>query len=439
MTAALCLALCGNVALAATIRVGVVTGAPSVAISGHGIRGTAGNSRFTPPAAFTVQARGTRVLVHGKSYTSPVVLRSSQPMQCGKVSYEGDLVLRAQGGRLTVVNTLDVEKYLRGVLGYEISPAWALEAIKAQAVISRTYALSQMGRHGSQGYDVCVSDHCQVYRGVNVHSQSTDRAIAQTRGMVLTYRGELAHTYFCSDSGGATSDVRDVWGKPEAYLIVRREPFPSQSPNAEWQVTLTASEIQSALAKKGKGVGSLRRIDIVQRDSAGRPTMLRFTGSAGTSTLTSAAFRTLVGAKKVRSTFFAFSRSAGSRPAGAAGAADTSPLTRRERAKLRALIAKHKFTENERRDMIRHPEKERQYLEKALGGDASQRASERRTKARDGGESSVAVRGGVTLYGRGWGHGVGLSQWGAKAMADHGWNVKKILDFYYPGTALKRR
>ncbi len=482
----LCLCVLANAAEAAQIRVGIVTGAKSATISGHGVKATAGRSHFTPPSNFTVSARGSRVIVHGKSYASPVILRSSQPIQCGSTGYEGEIILRAQDGALTVVNVLDVEKYLRGVLGHEISPKWALEAIKAQAVISRTYALSQMGRHNSQGYDVCALDHCQVYRGVNVHSQSTDAAISQTRGLVVTYNGQLAHTYFCSDSGGATSDVSDVWGKPEAYLVVRREPFPSQSPKAEWEVTLTAAEIQSALAKKGKGVGSLRRIDIVQRDSAGRPTVLKFTGSGGTSVVPSATFRTLVGATKVRSTFFEFSRSAApqslqqasepsrpepakrretrrsrrrarSRARAARKPARTSPDSGQPGAEedehLSALAVQRKLTLDERLDMLLHPERKQMYLDRARGVSGGARADAPAPgfsapapredfgggPLRPAGPSSVAVRGTITLYGRGWGHGVGLSQWGAKAMADHGWTAQKILGFYYPGTVIQRR
>lgn len=409
------------------------------------------------PASFTVQAKGQKLVVNGRTCVSPLSLTSSQSIRCGKTSYEGEIVVRASGGRLTVVNKLDVEKYLRGVLGYEISPSWPLEVLKAQAVISRTYALSQMGRHNSEGYDVCDADHCQVYRGVNVHGSSTDRAITQTRGKVVTYKGALARTFFSSDSGGATSDSSDVWGSAIPYLVVRREPYPSPSPNAEWQVTLTAAEIQTALAKKGKGVGTLREIAIARRDSAGRPTVLRFTGTKGSSTMTSADFRTQVGAKKLRSTFFGFTRaSSSSSSQGKAPAASASKssgggaLSAAEKKQLLALIAQKKFTTDERLEMLLNPELERYFLEKVLGSKnaaaaakhAKGKAAHTQAKKADKPSSSVSsvrVSGSVTLYGRGWGHGVGLSQWGAKAMADHGWSAEKILNFYYPGTVLQRR
>lgn len=445
------LSLC-TAAQAVTIRVGILNGVTSAAISGQGLSASAGGRKISVPKSFTVKASAQKLVVNGKTYASPLILTSSKPIGCDKTSYEGEIVVRASGSRLTVVNKLDVEKYLRGVLGYEISPSWHLEVLKAQAMISRTYALSQMGRHNSEGFDVCAADHCQVYRGVNVHSSSTDRAITQTRGKVVTYKGALAHTYFSSDSGGATSDSADVWGSSIPYLIVRAEPYPSPSPNAEWQVTLTAAEIQTALSKKGKGVGTLKEMAIARRDSAGRPVVLRFTGSKGSSTLTSAEFRTQIGAKKVRSTFFEFSRAASAKTAAKAKTSASSSskssnggaLTSAEKKKLLALIAKKIFSDDERLEMILNPELERYYLDKALGK-SSDTVSKQTKKAGKSasyaasGVSSVKVSGSVTLYGRGWGHGVGLSQWGAKAMADHGWSAEKILNFYYPGTVIQKR
>lgn len=445
------------------LRIGIVRGAPSAAISGVRLRASSGGRHIAVPASFIVSAKGNSLVVGGKVCAAPLILTSASPIRCDKASYEGEIVVRAQGGRITVVNKIDVEKYLRGVLGIEISPVWTLEVLKAQAVISRTYALSSIGKHSAEGFDVCDTDHCQVYRGVNVHGKTTDQAVIQTRGQVVVYRGALARTFFSSDCGGATADIRDVWGRAEPYLVVRREPYPSQSPKSEWEVTLTASEIQAALVKKGRNVGALREMAIVQRDAAGRPVTLRFTGSAGSAALTSAEFRMAIGAKKVRSTFFEFSRASApravrapehsepkSRPA-AFWAASGSPLSAEDKVQLKALIAQKKFTVDERLDMLVYPERERFYLNRALGlkNDAPridpalqlspQKEIEEKTPVVPTGASSVRVAGSVTLYGRGWGHGVGLSQWGAKAMADHGWSAEKILNFYYPGTVIQRR
>lgn len=439
------------------IRVGLMTSL-SAPVSGRSLNGRDGlGRRFSLPASFTAQARGSNVVIRGKNYASPVIVSSPHQIRCGRISYEGELVLKARAGRITVINRLDVEKYLRGVLGYEINPQWPMEALKAQAVISRTYALTQMGRHEASGYDVCPNDHCQVYRGANVFHASTDRAIAQTRGQVVTYKGGLAHTFFCSDSGGATADVGDVWGRSYPYLTVRKEPFPSESPRARWEASVSPDEIQNALAKKGKSIGSLSQIAVERRDSAGRVSALRFIGSKGSAVLSSAAFRTLIGAKKVRSTFFEFSpmgaqasghfppalRCGPLRAAGEA-AQDAAPLTAAEDGRLRALIAQKKFSVDERLDMILHPERRRGYLYQALGleAPAAPRRQELSQHSVDPSAADVftaADGGSVTLYGRGWGHGVGLSQWGAKAMAEHGWPAEKILEFYYPGTAIQKR
>ncbi len=448
---------------ARSIRVGLASGVSTAYVRGKALTARSGSGKkIGVPSAFTAKARGSSVIINGKSWPSPVTLSSAAPIAFGKVSYEGDLVLLARGSRLTVINRIDVEKYLRGVLGFEVNPQWGMEVLKAQAVISRTYALRQMGRHNSAGFDVCTSDHCQVYRGANVHHSSTDRAIAQTKDQVLTYGGSLAQTFFCSDAGGATADIREVWGSAVPYLVVRREPYSSPSPYAAWKADLTSAEIQNALSKKGKGVGVLKSVTISRRDAAGRATQLIFKGSSGSSTLNSAAFRTLIGSKKVRSTFFDFEPGTlriNDLPKGAgrfarrsdSAAANGAPLTAGEEAQLNALIQQKKFTVDERFEMLLHPERRRYYLSRFVKLADAPAPSEKLSPESAQvlalpsspllkGSSTAEVRGGrITLYGRGWGHGVGLSQWGAKAMADHGWSMEKILQFYFPGTSLQRR
>ncbi len=469
-------------ACARVIRVGLATGVASASVSGRGLTvQDASRHRASSPSGFTAQARGNVVVINGKNFSSPVTVSSSAPLTFAKSNYEGEILLIASGGRLTVVNRLDMEKYLRGVVSTEISPKWAHEVLKAQAIISRTFANVQMGRHNSAGFDVCSSDHCQVYKGMSVYSDTTDRAISQTRDRVLTYKGQLAQTYFCSDSGGATANIADVWGKPIPYLTVRREPFPSASPNATWQATLSASEIQSALAKKGKGVGNLRGISISQRDAAGRAIALTFEGSAGKTTMTSSNFRTLVGGTKLRSTFFDFSPSSGAsvknvepeptpaptpkktpqppthapRKKSSKKLNDNSPLSPEEKENLQILFEQRRFPVNQRLELIGDPARARAVLRRygfAEGDEepvqqyepapqpapAPRKTTHSSAPAR-GASSANLSRGSVTFYGRGWGHGVGMSQWGAKAMADHGWSVEKILEFYYPGTSIQKR
>lgn len=452
-----------------------------------------GGPRYSMPQKIVASAWGSDyVVIGGRQYRSPVIVRASgNVISCGQYSYEGELVLRAVNSDLQVINRLDIEKYLRGVLGYEVNPNWPLEALKAQAVISRTYALAQLGRHNSQGYDVCTGDHCQIYKGTAVHNPNTDRAIAQTMGKALIWNGALAQTFFCSDNGGASSDVKDVWGKPIPYLIVRKEPYPSDSPKSNWQTTLTAREIENAIAKKGIHVGMLKSMEISRRDSAGRPVGLTFKGTSGTATLPTSQFRMAVGAKNVRSTFFEFapiseqsyiteqrhpaqtvSVTKNATPAvGSFKSADknsysTELLTQEEQVQLNALIEQNVFTLDERIDMLSHPERRRYYLERTLGKTTtvaeektkSHRRARRKKKKhkieevqpekvevvekpaestyRVGPSSVDLTSGTVTLYGKGWGHGVGLSQYGAKAMAEHGWSVEKILEYYYPGTKL---
>lgn len=456
IAAVLSAVLCCTAASAALIRVGVAVDKPAVTFKGSARIKDARGRSVSVSGTFTVQAHNGSVRIKGKNYASPVTLSSRQPLVCDGRPYEGDFRLTARGGRVTAVNSLDVEKYLRGVLGFEVNPKWHLEVLKAQAVISRTFALKQLGRHNSAGFDVCPTDHCQIYRGTAVSNTRTDTAISQTRGQVVTYGGKLAQTYFCSDSGGATADVRDVWGGSIPYLTVRREPFPSQSPKSNWQTVLTEAEIRKALTRKGLSVGTVRSVSIVKRDSAGRAVSLKFTGTSGSSVMSSAAFRTLVGTKNVPSTFFDFSPLS-SAPSSRRSAPqtrnsysakteyDTTPLTPEQDALLESLIHQKRFSAADRVDMLMYPERRMHYLKKALGQNAENTAPQLssappRPSLSAAGSGTGKLEGGkLTLYGRGWGHGIGLSQWGAKAMAENGWSAVQILQFYFPGTKIQKR
>lgn len=413
-------------------------------------------------ATAKVALSGKHVKVNGTAMTSPVTLRSSGALKYGSTRYEGEMLFVRIGSGLTVVNKLDVEKYLCGVIKMEANPAWPAESLKAQVIISRTFTLSHLGQHRSKGFDLTATPSSQVYRGLNAQDPRVDRVIAATKGMVLVYGGQLARTFFHSDSGGATANVADVWGSPIPYLTGVEDPFPSESKYASWQVRLTGAEIARALAKKGHRVGTVQSLAIVERDKSGRPKTLEVRGTAATVRISTSQFRNLVGPERLRSTFFELGgamptllHSASLPPAPAVKPTssvqyDTTPLTGSQEKQLDAMVDQGKFSSAELIDMLVHPERRSHYLKKASGEAVSaapapvpapaavplpvtkavqpQRVSEAR-----------AQNGAFTFSGRGNGHGVGLSQWGAKAMADRGWSVEQILGHYYPGTRLEKR
>jgi len=369
----------------------------------------------------------------------PVSISGNALMKWNDRPYRGHFKLTQQGGAFNVINVLGIEDYLKGVLKMEVNPAWPLESLKAQAIIARTYALRNKNRHGSSGFDLCALNHCQVYRGVNAEDPVLSKAVDLTRGIVLRYQGAYAATFYHADSGGHTADVSSVWGSSIPYLIGKPEPQKYQSPYSNWQVSMGLSEIQNILASKGVRVGNLTGIAVSSRDSAGRAVNLTLTGTGGQTTIKASQFRTMIGPDRVRSTFFTIGgNSPGDplpMPTCAPGPAneESLPLSAKDEQMLIAFTQQGVFNTEELMDMLIKPQRRGFYLRKALEKQSGVGVPVKATS------SAPSFAGGrVTFTGRGWGHGVGLSQWGAKSLAEAGWDCKRILKHYFPGTVLSR-
>ena len=197
-----------------TVRVGIQSGAstgtiestePMRCVDGRG-RSLAAGSRAL------LEYSSGRLLVNGQAADFPVEFQGPAVLRWNGRPYRGNLRLVTDGTGFSAVNVVDVESYLRGVLKIEVNPAWPMEALKAQAVIARTYALRQTGRHGRNGFDLCATTHCQAYRGMSAEDPKTDRAIEETRGIVVSYGSQLAQTFYFADGAGWTADVSTVWG-----------------------------------------------------------------------------------------------------------------------------------------------------------------------------------------------------------------------------------
>ena len=146
---------------------------------------------------------------------------AAELLQSDATPYRGLFEVRpAEEGRLTVVNVVHLEDYLRGVVPNELSPQAfpQIEALKAQAVAARTYALSHLGDYSSKGYDVCATPSCQVYRGQSSEHPLTDRAVEETRGIVATWRGRAIHAYYTSTCGGHTEEGGAIFDDDAPYL-----------------------------------------------------------------------------------------------------------------------------------------------------------------------------------------------------------------------------
>jgi stage II sporulation protein D len=212
--------------------------------------------------------------------------------------YRGSFrILKLAPGKIRVVNVVDLDLYLRGVVPSEMPKTWAPEALKAQAVAARTYALAEL--HPAGGFDLYPDTRDQVYLGIPHEAPSTTTAVNATAGQVVLYKGKVARTYFFSTSGGRTASVQDLYpnSAPIPYLVSVPDPYDSISPYHDWgPIRYTAGTLGRGL----KAPGKLLDVQTVA-SSSGRVESVVVTGAKGGATATGAQVRAALG---LRSTWF---------------------------------------------------------------------------------------------------------------------------------------
>ena len=293
--------------------------------------------------------------------------------------YRGRLQVLVGGSGLRAINHVGLESYLPSVVGSEMPASWPQAALRAQAVAARTYALRQ--RKPADPFDLSATVSSQVYKGVDAETPSTREAVLSTRGQVLMYGSTLANAVFHSSSGGATENSGDLWSQQLPYLVSVPD-FDQASPVQAWQQRLEPEQLQQAFAE----IGGAQRIDVLSTTSTGRVRQARVSGPSGTLVVSGAQLRSRLG---LRSTMVRFELV-------------PSELAASELAALPPL-----------------PLLPEQY---EVGGFQPQVQLPL--------PSLLAV-------GRGYGHGVGMSQWGALGLAQRGQSYDQILRHYYRGTELR--
>ncbi|KMT22618.1 amidase enhancer [Clostridium cylindrosporum DSM 605] len=223
----------------------------SVALEGH----YKINGVLTENKNITFSVNGNKVQYNGalydEVYLEPAVSSSKiTTVASGKTNrYGGIIQLKVSGGKILPVNYIDMQSYLKGVLPYEISNSYPIEAIKSQAITSRTFALSNLNKHKSEGINLCDTTNCQVYKGENSSYKNIEKAVEETKNMVLTYNGSLASVTFGASNGGYTESSLNIWGSNYSYLPVIEDKY-DKNPWPESKVHTTAS-IDTLLKSKG--------------------------------------------------------------------------------------------------------------------------------------------------------------------------------------------
>jgi stage II sporulation protein D len=272
-------------------------------------------------------------------------------------TYRGDVwIERDADGTLDVINELDLEQYLYGVVGAEMDPLWPQVALQAQAIASRSYAMARTAMHAYPGYDVKAGELDQAYGGVNMESQGAVDAVESTHGVVLMYRYRIINAYYSSCDGGYTDDGAQL-SDPQPYLRAQPDPYAAESPHLSWSAQIPIASFARGFREQVGDVGDITGVSPGPADASGRLISVTVTGTSGSRDIPGTLFRQLAGRHLVKST------------------------------RIATLV---------------------------LQGDE------------------------IDVRGSGFGHGVGMSQWGAKDMADQGLGITAILSFYYRGAMLSK-
>ncbi len=210
--------------------------------------------------------------------------------------YRGSIEVRPEGSGVTAINVIDLDPYVKGVVAGEMPSSWPLEALKAQAVTARTYALAT--RKTSGLFDQYPDTRSQVYRGVTGESARSNSAVDGTEGSILTYGGEPAVTYYFSTSGGHTENVEFsfVGSLTKPWLVGVPDPYDTRSPYHRWRASFSTATLSNAL-----NVSGFKRIKVLQRGVSPRVVRARVTGSGGSRTMTGPEIRAALG---LRDTWF---------------------------------------------------------------------------------------------------------------------------------------
>ncbi len=236
----------------------------------------------------------------------PVRLRSaSAVIQVNGKGYRGLVEIRKKrNGLLLVVNELDIEEYLKGVVAAEIPPDWKFEALKAQAVASRTYAIYQKRSAGSRPYHILATVDSQVYSGNGGERPQTVRAVRETRGIVVTYKGEVIPAFYHSSCGGHTENAAELWGIDEPYLKGVDCECQEISKYGLWEKRVPLSQVVSALRKQGYRLHDIRALGLGAITPAGRVKEVSVTHEGGTFMVPAEDLRAALGNTQIPSVFF---------------------------------------------------------------------------------------------------------------------------------------
>jgi stage II sporulation protein D len=267
-----------------------------------------GDRELDPGRTYRLSRGGQGVRVKGGDLdvTAPVVRLEAdgEPITINGRAYRGAVEARPNGqGGINTVNAVDLESYVRGVVAAESPASWPIEALRAQAIAARTYAVTSRAGSVSDGFDQYQDTRSQVYGGVGAERPSTDLAVQSTAGRVVTLDGTPVTTFFFSTSGGRTENIENsfVGSQPRPWLKSVADPFDRVSPRHRWTIRLTLEQARRKLG--GLVKGRLRSIKVVQRGVSPRVVRAQVIGTRGRTDVTGPQLRARLGLFDTWATF----------------------------------------------------------------------------------------------------------------------------------------
>ncbi|MDE3840167.1 sporulation protein SpoIID [Bacillus methanolicus] len=327
------------------------------------------------------------------------------------LSYRGSFYLKPNGSKTELINILDMEDYLKGVVPSEMPPSWPKEALKAQAIAARSYAANTMMLTSTAA--------SQVYRGYTAEDPRTNAAIKETEGLLVKYNGKPIQAFFHSTSGGRTANVSDVWNSDQKnfpYLVSVEDPYES-SPYSNWSVTYSAADILKSFGFTNSST-VLNEITLSKTGANGEVRGVTVNTSSGDKTITGneLVIRKLFPIQSAShynslySNWFDIKVSKAQSDLSVQTANGTVPLTQLKGQTVQTSNGQVTLTDSN------------VSIQTASGTVTNE------------GTGIISV----TLNGKGWGHRVGMSQYGAKGFAEKGWKAEQILAHYFKGTTVSK-
>ena len=350
---------------------------------------------FPTGTKLTATRKGQDIYLNNKKVGPVLTITGDKPVmvEVDGRAYRGtvNLTTTLSKTNIAVINVVPMESYLYGVVPEEVVPSWHRSALEAQSVAARSYAYHAMQGRAAYSYDVESDTRSQVYKGMSSEYGTTTKAVDATKGMVMTYGGKVINALFHSDSGGYTENSEKVWGNSIPYLRAVEDPVKGVNTSTyRWTVKTDKKRLEAILKQAGKDVGSLKEIHLSplgkrpltssDRGASGRVLSMIVEGTKGKATITGIEMMGYLGLKSTLFDFYV---------------GNIAPVDI---------------------DTIQKPKTYHSFSSK---NDA------------------------VVIQGYGWGHGLGMSQWGAQGMATQAKAgdsdyYKKILLHYYTGVTLKK-